>query len=107
MTKQCRSQNDERTGRAYFCISSFFTFQHSSSSLPFRFAKSWRKSNAVPSLPSRSFELPVSSSALLEPPSVENASSHALPCGTYRCFSESLSSKLHHPLRHSLLQRWF
>src|SRR6266487_4657270 len=88
-------------------FSHIFRLQHSASLIAVHFSKFWKKSGAALSLPSRSFGLPVSTSAPLEPPCVENASSHALPSDKCRCFSESLSSKPHHPLRRSLLQRWF
>src|SRR5213080_2326908 len=54
------------------------------------FSKSWRRSDAVPLLQARAFELAVSIPAPPEQPSEENAWFRALPSGKFRCFQKFL-----------------
>src|SRR5436309_12393471 len=70
------------------------------------FSKSWRRSDAVPLLQARAFELVVSTQALPERPSEENAWFRGLLSGKFRYFSEIPFWKLRRHLRRNWRQHW-
>src|SRR6266566_5604658 len=84
--------------RRYFATGHFSFVIHFSP-----FSKFWRRSDAVPSLQSRGFELAVLAAAQLERSCEENAWSPVLLSGTSRCFSKTLFSTPHRRLQRNLL----